>query len=340
MVAERVFIVARKEFADHLTGRKFLVILAFFLMFALAGMQQGIDRYNQNLESYNEQVQLAEDAAGPAGVMPERPSVLFILSALLNSLVVFGGILAIAIGFDLVSKEKETRTLQMLLSHPVYRDEVINGKALGGSAALGVALALAFAVTLAVLLLLSIVPTPGEFVSIGVIGIVYFLFLLAVFTLALFLSVVVKESGHAVVYGLALFLALSYVLPLFGTSLGDAVAGEMPQMPEMPIDGRDADGVIYISSDPAALEAYEEECDRYDQEMETYQAKKRFVTDSVNFFSPVASCCAVTSTVIYPSDMPPEDAAGRIWGGIAALVVFASVFFALAYGKFMRMDLR
>jgi len=63
---------------------------------------------------------------------------------LVSSLVPFGGMLAIATGFDVVPKEKETRSLKTLLSHPVYRDEVINGKALAGVAALGIALISAF----------------------------------------------------------------------------------------------------------------------------------------------------------------------------------------------------
>ncbi|SDJ82985.1 ABC transporter permease [Methanoculleus thermophilus] len=148
MTAERIFTVAGKEFTDHLTSRKFLVILALLLMFALLGMHQGIDQYNQSLESYNQQLQAAGDSTGP-GMMPDRPSILFIFMQLVSSLVPFGGVLAIATGFDLISKEKETRTLKTLLAHPIFRDEIINGKALGGAAALGVALVIAFAITLA-----------------------------------------------------------------------------------------------------------------------------------------------------------------------------------------------
>jgi ABC-2 type transport system permease protein len=37
MKTERVFVVARKEFTDQLTGWRFLVILALFLAIALAG---------------------------------------------------------------------------------------------------------------------------------------------------------------------------------------------------------------------------------------------------------------------------------------------------------------
>ncbi|MCK8518085.1 ABC transporter permease subunit [Methanoculleus sp. 7T] len=337
MTAERIFTVAGKEFTDHLTSRKFLVILALLLMFALLGMHQGIDQYNQNLESYNQQLQAAGDSTGP-GMMPDRPSILLIFMQLVSSLVAFGGMLAIATGFDLISKEKETRSLKTLLAHPIFRDEIINGKALGGAAALGVALVIAFAITLAVLLVCSIVPTADEVAGIGFLGLASFMYLLAFFALALALSVVTKESGHAMVYGLALFFALAYVLPMFGMVLGGMVAGDPPQRPEMPA-WTDADGRTHISGDVAVLKAYEEECDRYDAEMKTYQNKKQFVTDTVNLFSPMMNYNAVVHTIVDPLDTP-EGAASRIWGSLAALVVFPSVFFAAAYGKFMRMDIR
>ncbi|MDR9815953.1 MAG: hypothetical protein RJR34_04050 [Candidatus Methanoculleus thermohydrogenotrophicum] len=36
----------------------------------------------------------------------------------------------------------------------------------------------------------------------------------------------------------------------------------------------------------------------------------------------------------------PEDAAIRIWRNFAALIVFPSVFFSIAYIRFLRMDVR
>ncbi len=343
LTIEHSLIVAKKEFSDHLTSQKFLVILALLLMFALLGMHQGVDQYNryleeynQNLEVYNQQLQTVGD---PTRMMPERPSILIIFRQLESSLMVFGGVLAIATGADLVSKEKESRSLKSLLSHPVYRDEVINGKAFGGMAALGVALAVALTLIFAVLLVFSIVPTMDEAVTVLIFGLASFLFLLAFFALALALSVVVKESGHAVVYGLALFFVLAYLLPMFGMTLAGAFAGDMPERPELPA-WTDSDGVTHLSGDVAVLKAYEEEYDRYAADLEVYQGKQQFITDTVNFFSPMIAYNTVSSTIAYPSGLPPEDAASRIWQNFAALIVFPSVFFAIAYVKFMRMDIR
>lgn len=339
MEVERILTVAQKEFTDHLTSRKYLVILALLLMFALLGMHQGIDQYQQSIESYNQQLQAAEDSAAP-GMMPKRPSILFIFMQLVSSLVPFGGMLAIATGFDLISKEKETRSLKTLLSHPVYRDEVINGKALGGVAALGIALVSAFVLTFAVLLVFSIVPTVDEIAGIGFLALASFMYLLAFFALALALSVVTKESGHAMVYGLALFFALAYMLPMFGTTLGGMVAGDPPQYPEFPTSKTDGEGAIHIPDNAAVVNAYEEEYRRYTEEMETYQSRRQFVTDTVNLFSPMMNYYAIATTIDDISGMTSEDEGSQIWESLAALIVFPSIFFATAYVKFMRMDIR
>ncbi|GEM_PF-4930676 len=45
-----------------------------------------------------------------------------------------GVVLGIAMGVDLVTREKESKSLKSLLAYPVFRDEMINGKAPGASA--------------------------------------------------------------------------------------------------------------------------------------------------------------------------------------------------------------
>ena len=81
-------------------------------------------------------------------------------------------------GFDLISKEKETKALKILLSHPIYRDEVINGKALGGLMALAIALGITFIVTFAILLISGIVPEGDELSKILIFGGATFLMIL------------------------------------------------------------------------------------------------------------------------------------------------------------------
>ncbi|MCE5339130.1 MAG: ABC transporter permease [Methanomicrobiaceae archaeon] len=371
MALDRLLNVARKEFSDHITSRRFVIILALFLVISAIGMHTGIGQYNDRLESYNQQLQHMEEVAvdGPyAGWMPEKPSIMLIFSAMMAYMTTLGAVLAIAIGFDLVSKEKETRSLKSLLSHPLYRDEIINGKAVGGIAALGFAMVLALAISLAMLLLFSVVPTLEEFTAILIFGVISLGFLLAYFAIALTMSTVSRESGNALIYTLVIFFAVSTLLPVLGAMAGDALAGDRPEPPQsapMPTPvGRTvtgtASGGSFTSSVSQSVvhrvsEGPDPEWQQYEEDMKAYSEKRIFINDVTNLLSPQTNyykaAMAVTNPRIAammssPYGPTPEETPGlaealsQVWMNIAALIVFPSVFFAAAYVKFMRMDIR
>jgi len=373
MALDRLLNVARKEFSDHITSRRFVIILGLLLVISAIGMHSGIGNYNDRLESYNQQLQHMQEVAvdGPyAGWMPEKPSIMLIFNAMMSYMTTLGAVLAIAIGFDLVSKEKETRSLKSLLAHPVYRDEIINGKAVGGIAALGFAMALALAISLAMLLLFSIVPTLEEFVAILLFGVISLGFLLAYFAIALTMSTVSRESGNALIYTLVIFFAVSTLLPVLGAMAGDALAGDMPEPPQtapMPtplgrtVTGTASGGYFTTSVSQSVVHRVSEgpdpEWQQYEEDVKAYTEKRMFINDVTNLLSPQTNyykaAMAVTNPRIAammssPYSSPPmsqetpglAEALSTVWMNIAALIVFPSVFFAAAYIKFMRMDIR
>ncbi|WP_054847820.1 ABC transporter permease subunit [Methanoculleus chikugoensis] len=368
MALDRLLNVARKEFSDHITSRRFVIILGLLLVISTISIYDGIENYNNSLEAYTEQLRQMEEFDDPYRnwMPPQKPSIMYVFISMMSYMTMLGGILAIAIGFDLVSKEKETRSLKTLLSHPVYRDEIINGKALGGGiAALGFAMALALAVAIAMLLLFSVVPTAEEFAAILVFGGAVSLgFLLAYFAVALMMSTVAKESGNALIYTLVIFFAVSSLLPMFGGAMAaNAFAGDPPEPPEMgPMPKevvRVASSGGYFTSSVSQSVVYggteDPEWKAYEEEMKTYVEKQRLISDISNLLSPQMNyytvAIAVTnpqlsSMIASPYGAATEEATGlagalgRVWMNIAALIVFPSAFFAATYVKFMRMDIR
>jgi ABC-2 type transport system permease protein len=361
MEAKGLFNVARKEFIGHLTSKRFIVILGLFLIISALAMHQGIDNYNERLDTYKEQLsQIKEGPEGPVGWMPEKPSIMLVFTFMSSYILMLGAILAIAMGFDLLSKEKETRSLKSVLSCPVFRDEIINGKALGGTLALVFAMGTALLISLAILLIFSIVPSMNELAAIFVFGIVSIVFLIAYFAIALMMSTVSRDSGSALIYTLVIFFILGSLLPIVGSTVADMVSGELPERPAFHLhahETNESEGHIY-------KEGTEEEMQQYQEELKAYWAKRRPITETFNIISPNMNYQKIAFlisnpqiySVVYEQSSPLtstgystfggetapglQEVLGKVWKNILALISFSVVFFAIAYIKFMRMDIR
>ena len=321
MTAERVFTVARKEFTDQITGWRFLVIFALFLSLALMGTYTGIEYYQSDLTRYTEDLITMETADdGPERMMPPvAPPVADIYSSMFGTLISSGGLLAIAVGFDRVSREKESRSLKSLLSHPVYRDEIINGKALGGVALLVLVVGGVLLISTALLLVFSIVPSPGELWMILTYAAVTLLFLVTFFSIALALSTLCRKSGSALILAAVVFILLVFLVPYTTANIGMALMMEKP--------------------DPGAYGG-DTSSEGYQAEITAYAEQMKVIESAVNLFSPQMAVNTLINGISRSPGTTLEDTLGKIWSSIAALTIYPVVFFAIAYTRFLRMDIR
>jgi len=323
MTAERVFIVAKKEFADQVTGWRFLVILALFLAIALAGTYSGVGSYERELDRYAQELATMDDRFDEPGrmTMPAKPPVEGVYSSMFLVLISYGSLLAIAVGFDLVSGEKESRSLKSLLSHPVYRDEIINGKALGGVALLVLVVGGVLLISTALLLVFSFVPSPDDLWMILTYAGITLLLLVTFFSIALAFSTLCRESGSALLLAVVVFILLSSVIPYTTTHIGTALMMEKP--------------------DPAAYggDVFSE---GYQTEITAYYEQLNLIASFRNLLSPGMAADNLIQEMRNSSSSGAtfEDTLGKIWSSVAALAVYPIVFFAIAYTRFLRMDIR
>ncbi|MEA2032360.1 MAG: ABC transporter permease subunit [Euryarchaeota archaeon] len=357
MDAKRLFNVAGKEFIDHITSKKFILILALFLIISAVAMEQGIGDYNNRLEDYKEQIsQVGEEEEG-FHPMPRKPSILFIFQRMRGLMPFLGAILAIAMGFDLITREKERGSLKSLLSHPVYRDEIINGKAVGGILAIVFAVGIAFLILFAMLLLFSIVPDLDEFWRIALFGAVTVLCLLTYFSIALMASTVSKDSGRALMYAFIIVLALSFAMPMIGGIVVKGVVGEPPERPVIQSRIEINEYGEFVGHIEPMNKEEEEEWERYSEELKAYSEKKWAIQDAFEIFSPDSNYMAVSISLTNPylkvvhggswsSSYTPgettsiQESLEKVWKSILALIILPVVFFPITYIKFMRMDIR
>jgi len=402
-----VLIVAEKEFRDHLTSKRFLAILAILMLLAIYAMVTGMGSYNQSLEYYKQnvasdnpyrqetienmqkQIQDAEARGAPAEEIqslknsleyytnPPMPSVLQVFASFAVLFSVMGMVLGVSMGFDQVSREKEDGSLKTVLSGPMYRDALINGKALGAIATLAVVMAATFLVTLAVMLLYGVVPGLEDLVRIGAFLIAALLYCTVFFAIAMMMSTAAKSSAMAVIYTIGvvfLILIFSVLSSLGGTVVAGYLMGPEPEPPvytgPYTVYAAGSETITYYngtsdnSSTPIPIPVPVPINDEYSKYMTKKYRISAQISDTLNTISPIhdfsgvfgfggTSIASVILSKQKPYDMYSSsywtpytknisvlESLSYVWTKVLALIVEIVLAFGITYVVFMRMDIR
>ena len=215
-------IIARKELADHLHSLRFLLLTLGLGLAAVASVvaTSGGIRDVAPLASGSPAVFLKLFTIGSSNLPP-----------LVTWIAFLGPLLGIAFGFDAINNERAERTLPRLLSQPIWRDDVINGKFAGALAAIALILAAIVIVIAGVgIVRLGVVPKPEDILRLAVwyiVAIVYVGFWLALATL---FSVVLRRAAASALAALSVWLIAS----AFATVLVGVIADALAPIPASP----------------------------------------------------------------------------------------------------------
>jgi ABC-2 type transport system permease protein len=365
------FIVAVKEFKDYLTSKFFLVLFGLLVLIMIASIVSGMGTYNDRLDSYNSMLSMASSrnttAAGGFQFQPEMPSMMLIFDSFSSIFVLVGWVLALVIGFSLISGEKETGSLKLLLVRPTFRDSIINGKILGATSILVLSLAAAFLIGLAVLLFAGVVPTGDDLTRLAVYFLMIVLFSVAFLAIAIAASAVAKNSTMAIL--LAMMIAVfSLMVPYFTDSICSVALGDAPTM-LIPSTGNttgsttggnmpNSGGAVMINYAGGGRNNTVQM--QINPEYTSYWSTRNTITGAVNLISPTSDLEGIANVVVSGEQSPITNEGGgqfdfrqmgmstpslgsslsAILPQVLALLVMTVAGFAIAYAKFIRMDVR
>ena len=216
--------IAGKELADHLLSIRLYVLLIVLGIAALIPLYF-----------------VGEDVRSAASSASGYPAIFIYLFAYPPQGVNFGPLaftvsafvaiaaplLGVAFGFDAVNGERHQGTLPRLLSQPIHRDDVINGKFAGALLAITIALAVVLAVITGFgMLRLGIVPRLDEVIRLVAWLAVTVLYVALWLAFGMLLSVVIRRAATSALvgFGLWLFIAMPFIGPLLVSLLGTFVA--------------------------------------------------------------------------------------------------------------------
>jgi ABC-2 type transport system permease protein len=311
-----LWVVAGKEMADHLLSLRFLILLALIALATLGAVYAAAG----GLRS------VAPEASGTPNLFLRLFTVSVEEGQIPAFFVVVGllaPLLGIALGFDAVSGERSAGTLPRLLSQPIHRDAVINGKFVAGLAVIAVILA---SVTLLVagfgILRLGIAPTLEEVLRILTwlaVAVVYAGVWLA---FSLLCSVLVRRAATAAFLAIAAWL----VLTLFAARLTGIVA----------------DALAPVPANPTFEEVLRNA--ELEQALSRLSPSTLFSEATLVLLTPEARSAGFIFEFqlvgAIPDPLPLGQSLLIIWPQVVGLVALAVACFGAAYVAFMRQEIR
>ncbi len=220
-----VYTVCKKELSDHFSSYRFVILFALIAMVSF-------------ITSYMVGVSLREDPEGLANT--KFPFLmLFNTTGTLFSMVefvgFFGPLIGLVLGFDSINRERGHGTLIKLVSQPIYRDAVINGKFLAGVTTISIMLvSIVLIISGFGIVLVGVVPGIEEASRVLlylVISIFYISFWLG---LAILFSICFRSIATSALASVALWIFLSFFVSLGADVVANAVAPVDPQKETRP----------------------------------------------------------------------------------------------------------
>ncbi len=209
-----VSIIAIKEFSDNVASKRFLILFLLLSILSILSAFTVSNRfYGGNLKSFSDLL--------TTGSL----SLIYLIG-------VVGPLIGISLGFDCISREIESGSLMLLLSCPVHRDEILNGKILGGL--LTIILALGTSITLLIgfiMIQIGIAPNFNEILRLIIFFLASIIYILCYMSLSILTSIIFRRSSISLLVSMCIWIFFTFMINMVASSLASF-------LPEVDVEGR------------------------------------------------------------------------------------------------------
>jgi len=208
-----ILTVFRKELSDHFSSNKFLILLSLIYIAGLSSTYVALTNIREAASSLDEHVFLYLFTTG-GDVLP----------SFITFISFFIPIIGIIFGFDAINSEKNSGNLSRILSQPIYRDSLINGKFLAGITTLSIIIAsIVFIISGVGLFAIGVPPTTEE-----ILRIIFFIFICIFYGgfwmgLSILFSVIMEKTAASILTAIAIWIFLMFFLPIIANAVANAM---------------------------------------------------------------------------------------------------------------------
>ena len=211
----------RKEMADHVTSKRFIIILLLVIAMTIASVYGAVT----GITSAVKNAAIDPKASFDASYMFLK---LFTtggssIPSYMSLIALIGPFIGLILGFDSINAEKNSGTLNRLVSQPIYRDSIIIGKFLASMTLIAVmVLSTGIAVGCAGFLTSGIKPTGEEIVRVLIFLIYTVIYICFWLAMALLFSVFTRHAATSALASIALWLFFAIFMSLLAGILANA----------------------------------------------------------------------------------------------------------------------
>jgi len=318
-----VYAVFRKELADHLSSKRFIILFMLIFLAAIFATYIAFHNIRGEVTATTEFVFLklfiVSGEGWPSGL---PPPFLFFIS-------LFIPIMGIALGFDAINSERTSGNLSRLLSQPIYRDSVINGKFLAGLVVLSIIIASVIAIVAGFgLRIIGVPPGSEEVLRIIVfvlVSIIYGAFWMA---LAVLFSVLFDSAATSMLASIGLwtfFFFFMYIFPVIPQAIANA---------SVPIDQNSSLEMITKHVEIGGIIGRISPCTLYGE------AVAALVVPELASLNPVLLVISTFYAGRMVTSLPFSQSLLLVWPHLVSMLALAAICFAISYTRFMKEEIR
>lgn len=304
-------VVFWKELSDHFSSLRFMILFPLIILPAILAIYFAGQVIQQEVGSHLTQFVFLRLLTSEASFL-----------SLATFLGYFGPLVGIILGFDSMSGEYARGTLSRVLSQPIYRDSLINGKFLAGLTTVAILWASILLIVIGLgIIMLGFPPDAEELwrmLFFTLVGIVYVGFWLALATL---LSLLLRKTVTAALASLAIWLFLGLFLGVLATATASYI---IP-----------APGTVEEAAKQAAIETVM----RNMSPNVLYSESIRLLLNPVER-SLVPFISEQQLAGLLPTPLGLRQSLLFVWPLVSTLLALVALCFGIAYIKFMRTEIR
>ncbi len=187
--------IAKKEFIDHVSDQTFLLCFGTLLIVMVASTFYQLDYIHQQMVSLAPSSGFIESELWKDNRVSEM-----LQTVLTDNISSLGALVAIALSFNSINKERTEGSLRVLLSYPISKAKIILGKLLAGLIIIVIVVLTSMVISIGIEMYYLSIPLSGEFflrlVTIIGLGIVLLAFFLCLGTA---MSIVVRDPSTCLI---------------------------------------------------------------------------------------------------------------------------------------------